>query len=509
MLEISGRALSLDDVVRVARKREPVALTDDAQARVARARAVVEAKSQQDAAIYGINTGFGALKSVRIPAADLAQLQVNLVRSHAAGVGEPLAIDATRALMLLRANVMATGRSGVSSRVLELLIAMLNRGVHPVIPSQGSVGASGDLAPLAHLALVMIGEGWVHAPGGPIAGELALLRAGLTPARLGAKEGLCLVNGTQAMGALGALALFDAFALAKLADIAGAASLEGYRGSATAFDERIHASRPHPGQLASASNLRRLTQDSEIALSHADCDRVQDAYSFRCMPQVHGATRDGLRFVAATLGVELGSATDNPLVFAEEGEGDLLLSGGNFHGQPLALSLDLLGIAVAQLASISERRIAQLVDPATSRLPAFLVRDPGLSSGFMIAQVTAAALVNESRVLATPSCLGTISTSANQEDHVSMGMTSAIKAARIVANTRHVLAIELLAACQAIDLVGLRPATGVKAAYDVVRSRVSRLDADRVLAPDLAAAADLIASGEIADRVQLVLGALV
>ncbi|MBI2374508.1 MAG: histidine ammonia-lyase [Deltaproteobacteria bacterium] len=512
MIEVSGRSLSLDQVVGVARDLRKVGLSEAARSRVERARALVEKKATEGGAVYGLNTGFGALKSVRIPSSDLARLQVNLVRSHAAGVGAPLGIDATRALMLLRANVMATGRSGVSLPVLELLLAMLNARVHPIVPSQGSVGASGDLAPLAHLALVMIGEGMAHPVEGagtaPLPGAEALAAVGLAPVRLGAKEGLCLVNGTQAMGAVGALALYDALRLAKIADITGAASLEGYRGTATAFDRRIHDARPHRGQLASASNLRKLTASSEIARSHADCDRVQDAYSFRCMPQVHGASRDGLALLADTLDIELGSATDNPLVFAEEGEGDELLSGGNFHGQPLALGLDVLAIAVSQLASISERRVAQLVDPVSSRLPAFLVRDPGLSSGFMIAQVTAAALVNENRVLATPSALGTIPTSANQEDHVSMGMTAAIKAARIVENTRAVLAIELLAACQAIDLIGLAPAAGVAAARSALRQVVAELFEDRNLSVDIALASELLKNGRIERAVEDVVGPL-
>jgi histidine ammonia-lyase len=505
---IDGRTLRVEDVVAVARGRAEVRLDAEAAARVARARGLVDRHAASSTAVYGVNTGFGYLKNVRIDAADLERLQVNLIRSHAVGVGAPLPEDQVRALMVLRANVLATGLSGVRPATLELLLALLNAGVHPIVPKKGSVGASGDLAPLAHLALVLIGEGEAMLDGERLPGAEALRRAGLEPLRLGPKEGLCLVNGTQAMGALACLALVDAEALADTADVIGAASLEGRRGTVVAFDPRIHAARPHPGQRASADRLRALLQDSEIAASHADCDAVQDAYSFRCMPQVHGASRDVLAFVRRTLEIEINSGTDNPLVFAEDETGEALLSGGNFHGQPLAYAMDFLAIAVAELASISERRIEQLVDPALSGLPPFLVRASGLNSGYMMAQVTAAALVAENKVLCHPASVDSIPTSANQEDHVSMGMTAAVKAHEVIANARWVLAVELLCAAQAIHLLGLRPARGVQAALDALRAVVPPLDEDRVLAPDVEATAALIASGAVRAAAEKTLGAL-
>jgi histidine ammonia-lyase len=508
-VDVDGASLSLEAVRAVAREGRRVRLAPAARERVQRARALVDRRAEADEAVYGLNTGFGYLKRVRIPSADLLQLQVNLIRSHSVGLGPPLGLDEVRALMLLRANAMATGRSGVRLETLELLLAMLNASILPLIPSKGSVGASGDLAPLAHLALAMIGEGEVLGPDGVrLPSARALASAGLRPAVLAPKEGLCLVNGTQAMAALGSLALLDAEALAVHADIAGAASLEGKRGTAVAFDARIHDARPHPGQLTSAKNLRALLADSRIAESHADCDAVQDAYSFRCMPQVHGAVRDTLSFVRETLTREINAGTDNPMVFAEVGEGDVLLSGGNFHGQPLAFALDFMAIALTSLSGISDRRVEQLIDPALSGLPAFLVEGSGLNSGFMMAQVTAAALVNESRVLSTPASVDSIPTSANQEDHVSMGMTSARKAKEVVANTRACLAIELLAACQAIDLVGLRPGRGVEGAFAALRGRVPKLEGDRILHRDIEAVEALIDAGAIRAAAEAVTGPL-
>lgn len=503
---IDGVSLTIEQVLEVAERRKHAKLTPAAAEAVRAARALVEARAASGEAVYGVNTGFGYLANVRIPEADLEQLQVNLIRSHSVGVGEPLAPDATRALMLLRANVMATGRSGVRLATLELLLAMLEHDILPVIPGKGSVGASGDLAPLAHLALAMIGEGEVVAKGAKIDSASALADAGLEPLSLGAKEGLCLINGTQVMGALGVLALARAEALCKLADVAGAASLEANKGTVVAMDERIHAVRPHAGQRTSAENLRRLLADSEIAQSHADCDRVQDAYSFRCMPQVHGATRDVLAFVRQTLEVEINSATDNPLVFAEDGE---MLSGGNFHGQPLAFALDFLAIAVAELANISDRRVEQLIDPALSGLPAFLVENSGLNSGYMIAQVTAASLVNENKVLVYPASADSIPTSANREDHVSMGMTSARKALQVVENTTVCLAIELLCGCQAIDLIGLAPAKGVGAAHTSVRTVVPYMEEDRVLHSDVGAVVELFSSGRLLAAVEDAIGPVV
>jgi histidine ammonia-lyase len=508
VVKVDGRSLTISDVELVARRGAKVALDEKAAARVMRARQLVERQATSEHAVYGINTGFGALAKVRVPASDLSQLQVNLIRSHAVGLGPPLTTPQTRALMLLRANVMATGRSGVRLETLKLLLDMLNAGIHPVVPSKGSVGASGDLAPLAHLALAMIGESDVVFGDETMPGGEALNQAGLVPLRPEAKEGLCLVNGTQAMGALGCLALLDAEQLATIADIAGAASLEGKRGTPAAFDPRIQEVRGHPGQISCAANLRKLLEDSDIVRSHADCDEVQDAYSLRCMPQVHGATRDVLQFVRKTLETELNSGTDNPLVFAEKGEGDAIISGGNFHGQPLAFALDFLAIAVSELASISDRRVEQLIDPALSKLPAFLVEKPGLNSGFMMAQVTSASLVNENRVFAYPASVDSIPTSANREDHVSMGMTSARKALEVVKNTRFCLAIELLCACQAIDLVNLRAGRGVEAAHRAIRTQIPRLTEDRVLYRDIETVEAMLASGTVRSAVEAEVGRL-
>ncbi|HEX2569626.1 MAG TPA: histidine ammonia-lyase, partial [Polyangia bacterium] len=408
-LELGDAPLTLDTITRVARQRMPVQLSLAARERIRRARAVVDdiARGGDAApAVYGVNTGFGFLADVRISADEIRLLQRNLIRSHAAGVGTPLSTDVVRAMMLLRAEVLAIGHSGVRMEIAELLLAMLNRGVHPVIPSQGSVGASGDLAPLAHLALVLIGEGSAEVEGQILPGEEALARAGLAPVELAAKEGISLVNGTQLMTGMGALALFDAEQLALTADLSGALSLEALKGTPRAFDPRIHAVRPHPGQITSAANLARLLTGSAIVESHRDCGKVQDAYSLRCMPQVHGATRDALNYARNVLEIEAQSATDNPLVFPAENE---MVSGGNFHGQPVALALDFAGIAVAELANIAERRIEQMVNPhLSSGLPAFLSPSSGLNSGYMMAQVTAAALVSENKILAHPASVDSI-----------------------------------------------------------------------------------------------------
>lgn len=504
-IELDGRSLTIEDVAAVAAREARVRLGETARHGVLAARALVEAKAASGQAVYGVNTGFGYLARTRIATSDLAQLQVNLIRSHAVGVGEPLDAPQTRALMLLRANVMATGCSGVRLETLQLLLDMLAADILPVVPKKGSVGASGDLAPLAHLALAMIGEGEVTVAGANKPSAAALAEAGLSPLSLEAKEGLCLINGTQAMGALGCLALLRAEALCKIADVAGAASLEGARGTAVAFDPRIQDVRPHPGQVASAENLRHLLAGSEIGRDHADCDKVQDAYSFRCMPQVHGATRDALAYVRGVLSVEINSATDNPLVFAADGE---MLSGGNFHGQALALALDFLAIATSELANISDRRVEQLIDPALSGLPAFLSPNAGLNSGFMIAQVTAASLVNENKVLVHPASADSIPTSANREDHVSMGMTSARKALEVVANTEICVGIELLCGMQAIDLVGLAPGHGVAAAHRAVRAAVPFMEQDRFLNPDVEAVARMIRDGTLLGAVEAELGPL-
>src|SRR5437763_462154 len=444
MLSLSGQRLSLEQIIDVARGVEHVALSTEARERVAESRRVVEEITESGRVVYGVNTGFGKLADFTIAPSELRELQLNLVRSHACGVGPPLSEMETRAMLLLRANVLALGYSGARPLIIETLIAMLERGVHPLIPEKGSVGASGDLAPLAHLALTVIGEGEAFYKGERMASIDALNRAGIEPVELEAKEGLALLNGTQGMAAVGGLALHRAETLARAADVAGAMTLEALRGTPVAFDERIHAVRPHPGQIEVAAHLRELLSESEIRASHVLNDpRVQDAYSLRCMPQVHGAVRGALHHAREIVETETGSATDNPLVFAGENE---VLSGGNFHGAPLALAFDYAAFALTDLISITERRIDRLVNPDHNEgLPPFLTAHPGLSSGFMIAQVTAAALLNEARVLSHPASIDNVPTSGGKEDHVSMGMTAATKLRRIVDNAEFVIAIELLA----------------------------------------------------------------
>ena len=496
---IDGDTLQLEEVLAVARDEARVELAPEARERVRAARAVVEARLADGKAHYGINTGFGTLAEVRIDAADLERLQRNLVLSHAVGVGLPLSIPETRALLLLRANVLAKGYSGVREPTLQLLLDLLDRGVLPVVPDRGSVGASGDLAPLAHVALTLLGEGeaFLVGPEGPperLPSRVALARAGLAPLALAAKEGLALVNGTQAMAAVGAIALLRAERLADLADLAGAMTLEGLLGSHRPFEAAIHEARGQLGQLAAAAHLRALLQGSELNASHQgpDCHKVQDPYSLRCMPQVHGAARDGLAFARGILSREANAATDNPLVLAD---GDIV-SGGNFHGQPVALALDVLAIAASHLAAISERRVEQLVNPSLSGLPPFLARRPGLDSGFMIAQVTSASLVSENKVLCHPASVDSIPSSAGREDHVSMGMTAALKARQVVENVRTCLAIELLVAAQALDLrAPLRPGPRVGAAHARLRSAVPTLDHDRELHRDVEAVCRLVDAG--------------
>jgi histidine ammonia-lyase len=432
---------------------------------------------------------------VKIPHDSLSQLQVNLLRSHAAGVGEPLPVPVVRAAMALRANVLAKGYSGIRLETLDLLVALLNRGVHPLVPSRGSVGASGDLAPLAHIALVLIGEGSVVDSTGVIDGRSALARAGLTPAALGPKEGLALINGTQPSTALLGLAVAAAHQLARAADIAAALSIDGLQGSTTPFDPRTHAARGSSTQSASAANLRALLEGSGINAAHANCGRVQDAYSMRCAPQVHGAARSACRFAHDVFAAEANAATDNPMVFADTRE---IVSGGNFHGAPVALACDLLCIGIAQLATISERRSDRLVNPALSGLPAFLTRHGGLHSGLMMAQVTAAALTSELKTLAHPASVDTIPTSGNKEDHVSMSMAAALKAARAVELATRVLAVELLCGCQAIDLLApLSTSAPLTRVHNCIRTHVPTLDTDRPPAPDIETIATLIARGEL------------
>lgn len=495
MILLDGSQLTLADLIAIADDGAPVGLAPDARVRVSAARAVVDAKAEGHAPVYGVNTGFGSFAETRIDTADLAALQLNLLRSHAAGVGEPLPVRAVRASMALRANVLAKGYSGIRIGTLEALLALINRRVHPRVPSRGSVGASGDLAPLAHLSLVIVGEGEVWDGAGVTPGGDALRAAGLTPVVLGPKEGLALINGTQVSTAVLALALAGAERTARASDIAAAMSIDSLRGSMVPFDPRIHAARPFAGQAVAAANLARLMQGSPINASHANCGRVQDAYSMRCTPQVHGAAREALAWVHYVVDIEMNAATDNPMVFAADGD---MVSGGNFHGAPLALAADLLVMAIAQLATISERRSERLVNPALSGLPAFLTQHGGLQSGLMIAQVTAAALTSEIKTLAHPASVDSIPTSANQEDHVSMSMSAALKAERALHLVMSVIAIEVLCACQALDLLApLESSPALMRAQRAVRERVPTLAGDRPPAPDIDAITELIRRGTV------------
>jgi len=496
---LNGNDLTFPQLHDVALRGEQVELTPAAIERMNASRAVVERLVASGAAAYGINTGFGKLASVRISTEQVRQLQVNLVRSHACGLGVSLSEAETRAMMLLRANALAKGFSGVRPHVVETLCKMLNAKVHPVIPSQGSVGASGDLAPLAHLAQVVIGEGRATFRGEVLPGGEALKRAGITPVALEAKEGLSLLNGTQGMLALLSLALREADILVDTADVAASLSLDALRGSPGAFDARIMQARAYAGAGTTARNLARLNEGSQIRESHRALEkdpRVQDAYSLRCTPQVHGAVRDSLGQARQMAAVELNSATDNPLVFVRDANNGDIVSGGNFHGQPLAMAADQVAIAIATLGGIVERRIEQMTNPLTSMLPAFLTPEPGLNSGFMIAQVTAAALTSENKALATPHSVDSISTSGNQEDYVSMGMSGARRLERMLVNLRNTIAIELLCACQGIDLLApLQTGTLAKKAYAAVRAKSPKLSEDRSLAPDIEAVSTLAAEG--------------
>ena len=502
-----GEPLSLEEVVAVARGAE-VELSPPAADRIRSAREVVEAAVRSNATVYGVTTGFGSLSNVRIEPAKADALQDGIVRSHATAVGRPLSREEARAMLLLRAHVLALGHSGVRVQIVERMIEMLNRDLVPVVPEQGSLGASGDLAPLANLALPLLGRGEVLEGGASVPAGEALARAGLEPIELRAKEGLALVNGTQGMLAVGTLAADRVERLCRTSDVVAAMSVEAALGSDRVFDERLIALRPHPGVVASASNLRRLLDGSEIVASHRESAHlVQDAYSLRCAPQVNGATREALRFAASVLEVETNSVSDNPIVLPEDGE---ILSGGNFHGQPVAVALDALAAAVVPLASIAERRLYRLLDPARNNgLPAFLVAQSGLNSGFMLAQYTAASLVSECKTLAHPASVDSIGSSAGQEDHVSMGMTAARHARDVVANAEVVVALEALVAAQALDLrAPLEPAAATRSARDAIRSRVAFLEADRELGPDIAAATGLVRTGEILGAAESVVGAL-
>ncbi len=502
---VVGQPLTVEQLVEVARAERPTMLDAGALERLEASRAAIERiVTLGDAAprIYGVNTGFGALAETRIEQRLVRELQRNLVRSHACGVGPAMPKEVVRAMMLLRAQTVALGHSGVRAEVVRLLLDMLNRGVVPVIPAQGSVGASGDLAPLAHLALVMIGEGEASFDGRSLAGAEALALAGLSPVQLQAKEGLALINGTQYMTAYAALALHDAHRLARVADVAGAMSLEALKGSQAPFDERLMRLRPHPGQAVVAGNLRRLLVASEIMQSHHDCNKVQDPYSLRCMPQVHGATRDALAWARELVARECNSATDNPSVFLTPAGEAEIISGGNFHGQPVAFAADLAAMAVAELGNISERRVEQLVNPAlSSGLTPFLANHSGLQSGFMIAQVASAALVSENKVLCHPSSVDSIPSSAGREDHVSMGSIGARKLRQVVENVSHSLAIEILVAAAGLDQrLPLRPGQGVQAAHAAVRQVVAPLAEDRPLYRDIAAVRRLIDAGELVEQ---------
>jgi histidine ammonia-lyase len=492
MIQLDGQRLTLEQIADVAYGRAQATLSAAARVRIEAARRVVEQIVKENRTVYGVNTGFGRLSDVRIERSELQQLQLNLVRSHACGVGNPLSEAESRAMLLLRTNVLACGLSGARVEVVDTLIQMIERGVVPVIPEKGSVGASGDLAPLAHLALVAIGEGEAFYRSERLKGDEALQRAGIDPIQLEVKEGLALLNGTQAMGAVGALALERAERVTRLADVAGAMSLEALKGTPVPFDQRIHEARPHRGQLDVATHLRTLLEDSEIRQSHVENDpRVQDAYSLRCMPQVHGAVRGALSHVREVVEIETGSGTDNPLVFAETGD---VLSGGNFHGAPLALAFDYAALALTDLMSIVERRIDRLVNPDSNEdLPPFLTQHAGTASGFMMLQVTAVALLSEAKILAHPASIDNVPTDGGKEDHVSMGMTAATKLRSIVRLAEDVLAIELITAAQGLEYrKPLSPGRGAKAGYDIVRQRVTQLTNDRSMSGEIAAISEAI-----------------
>ena len=503
---IDGETLSINDVVSVARYFEKVDLSLDSGKKVTKCRDFVESLVADEKVVYGVTTGFGAFDNVFISKEQSDKLQENLILSHAAAVGPPLPEDVVRATMLLRANSLSKGYSGVRIEIIETLVHMLNQKVHPVIPEKGSLGASGDLANLAHMVLVMLGKGEAFYHGERMSGSQAMVRAGIITIRLSSKEGLALINGTQVMTAIAALLVHDSQILIKSSEITASMSLEALKGTARAYDEKVGRVRPHNGQVTCADNLRRLTVDSEIMESHRYDKKVQDAYSLRCIPQIVGAGRDALSFVREKVEIEINSATDNPLLFPDEDE---VISCGNFHGQVMAISLDFLGIALSEVASVCERRIERLVNPQLSGLPAFLTEKEGLNSGFMVAQYTAAALVSENKVLSHPASVDSIPTSANKEDHVSMGMTAALKARRIFDNASFVVAIELLCAAQGLDFrKPLKAGAGAEAAYELVRSRIEHLADDRILHYDINEAHDMVVSGEVLKAVEKIVGEL-
>jgi len=498
--------MTVEDLVAISRNGAGVQLTKASEKRIVNTRKLIEKLVQEEKAIYGVTTGFGALSNVSIPKKDSAKLQTNILMSHAAGVGNPLEEEIVRAIMALRIKDMARGHTGIRLETVLQLIRLLNEKICPVVPEKGSVGASGDLVPLAHLSLVLLGMGEAFYKGKRLSGKEALKRCDMDPMYLKAAEGLALVNGTQVMTAIGGLAVYDSLRLSKMIDIAAAMSLEVLMGSRTEFDSRIHQLRPHPGQALAADNMERITKNSEIISSHKDCGRIQDAYTLRCSPQVHGASKDVISYALNVVKIEINSSTGNPLIFPETQE---FLLGGNFHGQPVALAMDFLCMAVSELANISERRIERLVNPKLSGLPAFLVSDGGLNSGFMLAQYTAASLVSENKILCHPACVDSIPTSANKEDHVSMGTISARKCREIIKNAENVVAIELLCGSQAMDLfTNMKPGEGTMAAYKVIRDTVSHMDSDRILSKDIETIKDLIRSGRILEAVEKKVGKL-
>ncbi len=495
VIHIDGNSLSLENVEAIATGHAEIKLTEAARAKVIQCREFVDRVISEGRIVYGLTTGFGKFSTVTIPKEHIEELQVNLIRSHATSVGPIYSKEITRAIMLLRINVLAKGHSGIRIETLDTLIQMLNSGVHPQIPMRGSVGASGDLSPLSHLALVLIGEGEAEYKGKIQSGAEAMQAAGIKPVVLGAKEGLALNNGTQVMAGIGALVLLEAERLCRYADVTAAMSIDSLKGTPKAFDELIHGLRPHPGQLASAANIRNLLKESVLRESHRNCGNIQDAYSLRCTPQVHGAVRDAITYVRGVLEVEINSATDNPLIFAEQ---EQVISGGNFHGEPLAIALDTLAIAISELASISERRVEQMLNPALNRgLSPFLANRPGVDSGYMIVQLTAASLVSENKVLAHPASVDSIPTSANQEDHVSMGSISANKVIQVLENVNNVLAIELLIAASALDQREFASSPALESVKGLIREVVKPLEKDRVMYPDVQASIGLLKSQKL------------
>ncbi len=505
MITINGNSLTVKDVVRVSREGARVSIDKAAIHGIKKSRTYVDRIVKEGRIVYGINTGVGELSNCLISSDDTEKLQLNLVRSHATSVGDPFPEDVVRGSMVLRANALAKGFSGVRLDIIEMLLSLVNEEVYPYIPSKGSVGASGDLSPLAHLALVLIGEGECLIAGERIPSSEVLQKKNITPITLKAKEGLALINGTQVMASIGCLVVEEAELLMKTAQIAGAMSLEALRGTSKAFDEKIHAIRPYPGQIHCAHNMRKIVSESAIIASHVNCEKVQDAYTLRCIPQVYGPVMDTIDYAKRVLLVEINSATDNPLIFADEEE---VISGGNFHGEPLAFIMDYLGIALSEIGNISERTIDRLVNPHVSGLPPFLSQKSGLNSGFMISQYTAAALVSENKVLAHPASVDSIPTSAGQEDHVSMGSISALHAWEILRNVENVIAIEMLSAAQGIDFHDEKPGKGTRAAHAVIRTHVSHVDDDRVMYTDIETVREILVSGEIVKAVEKVVGEL-